>query len=240
MPRRLLVVLAAALAVGPARAQDAPPDTTLPPETEPIDVKVLRAVYDVEAVPFELAMRGVNLSAYPVYWGASPGLWAGTLLTGSSTRPALRMTLAQAGNFGLTYALKNIVQRPRPYAALDDVDARDRGHQGDEVFDPHSFPSGHTSSAFVIATSLSLSYQQWYVIAPAYVWATAMGLTRVWHGVHYPSDVLIGAGIGTASAFAVHLLLPIVAPRGDDGDLATSASPPLPVTPLPVTIVIPL
>ena len=233
-PTLSLLGLAICLA-SPTLAQDAPRDTTLPPETEPIDVKVLRTIYDVEAVPFELAMRGVNVSAYPVYWGIAPSLWAGTLLTGSSTRPALRMTLAQGANFGTTYALKNIIQRPRPYVALDDIDARDRGHQGDDVFDPHSFPSGHTSSAFVIATSLSLSYQEWYVTVPAYTWATLMGFTRAWHGVHYPSDILVGAGIGTASAFAVHLLLPILYPNDDDDDLDLGAD-----AGVPIAIVIPL
>ena len=234
MIRSLLLVGLVAGAAGSAFAQEAPPDTTLPPETEPIDVKVLRTVYNVDVVPFELTMRGVNASAYPIYFGVSPALWAGTLLTESSTRPALRMTLAQGVNFGTTYALKNIVQRPRPYAALDDIAARDRGHQGDDVFDPHSFPSGHTSSAFVIATSLSLSYQEWYVTVPAYTWATLMGLTRAWHGVHYPSDIVVGAGIGTASAFATHLLLPLVLASGDDGpDLGADAG-------VPITIVIPL
>ncbi len=102
----------------PLLAQDAPRDTTLPPETEPIDVKVLRTVYDVEAVPFELTMRGVNASAYPIYLGAAPALLAGTSLTDSDTRPVLLLAASQFANFGTTFALKNIVQRPRPYAAL--------------------------------------------------------------------------------------------------------------------------
>ena len=237
MTRRMLSLLGLVLGLASsplAHAQDAPRDTTRPPETEPIDVKVLRTIYDVDAVPFELAMRGVNASAYPIYLGAAPALWIGTLATGQDTRPALDLTLSQGANFGLTYALKNIVQRPRPYASLSDIAARDRGHQGDEVFDPHSFPSGHTSSAFVIATSLSLSYPEWYVIAPAYTWATAMGLTRAWHGVHYPSDILVGAGIGTASAFAVHFLVPIVLPTDDEDDpLGSQAG-------VPITLVIPL
>ncbi|GAB5534438.1 MAG: hypothetical protein Rubg2KO_06870 [Rubricoccaceae bacterium] len=234
MVRRLFLFAALLCVASSLHAQDAPRDTTRPPETEPIDVMVLRSVYDVEAVPFELAMRGVNISAYPVYLGAAPALWAGTLLTDADTRPALLLTAAQAANFGTTFALKNIVQRPRPYVALTDIDARDGAHQGDDVFDPHSFPSGHTSSAFVIATSLSLSYPEWYVIVPSMTWATAMGLTRIWHGVHYPSDVLVGAGIGAGSAMATHLLFPLVFPRdGDDPDSTVGAG-------VPITLVIPL
>ena len=219
----LIVVLSAPLA-----AQDAPRDTTLPPDTERIDVRVLRTVYDIEAAPFELTMRAVNLSAYPVYWGASPAMWIGALATGADTRPALEMTLTQGANFATTYALKRLISRPRPYAALDDIVARDRGHQGDEIFDPYSFPSGHTSSAFAIATSLSLSYPEWYVVVPSVTWASLMGATRVWHGVHYPSDVLVGAGIGAGTAFAVYLLTPLVTGgRSDDEGAPAAAARPL-------------
>jgi membrane-associated phospholipid phosphatase len=231
---RCLVLLILIVSASRGQAQDAPRDTTRPPETERIDVKVLRSVYDIEAVPFELAMRGVNASAYPIYLAAAPSLWVGTRVAGADARPALLLALSQVGNFGTTFALKNIVNRPRPYASLSDIDPRDRGHQGDEVFDPHSFPSGHTSSAFVIATSLSLSYPEWYVIVPSMTWATAMGLARVWHGVHYPSDVLVGAGIGAGSAMATHLVLPLIFP-GTGKDAGSTAQ-----VGIPITLVIPL
>ena len=64
-----------------------------------------------------------------------------------------------------------------------------------------SFPSGHTSSAFAAATSLSLMYPKWYVIAPSLLWASAVGYSRMELGVHYPSDVLAGAIIGAGSAW---------------------------------------
>jgi undecaprenyl-diphosphatase len=65
------------------------------------------------------------------------------------------------------------------------------------------------------------------VIAPAAVWASAMGVARVWHGVHYPSDVAVGAAIGIASGAAVHFLMPDV--FGDE-DVAA----------VPVQFVVPL
>ena len=67
-----------------------------------------------------------------------------------------------------------------------------------------SFPSGHTSAAFCISTSLALRYRKWYVIAPAYVYAVSVGWARMYQGVHYPSDVLTGALIGTASAWLTY------------------------------------
>jgi len=64
-----------------------------------------------------------------------------------------------------------------------------------------SFPSGHTSEAFSTATALSLKYPEWYIIAPAYLWAGSVGYSRMNLGVHYPTDVLAGALLGTGTAF---------------------------------------
>jgi len=55
-----------------------------------------------------------------------------------------------------------------------------------------SFPSGHTTAAFETATSLSLNFPKWYVIIPAYTWAGAVGYSRLYLGVHYPSDIAAG------------------------------------------------
>ena len=62
-------------------------------------------------------------------------------------------------------------------------------------------PSGHTSTAFATATSLSLAYPKWYVVAPSFIWAGTIGYSRMHLGVHYPSDVVVGALVGSGSAF---------------------------------------
>jgi undecaprenyl-diphosphatase len=48
---------------------------------------------------------------------------------------------------------------------------------------------------------LALRYRKWYVIAPAYVFASSVGWARMYQGVHYPSDVVAGALVGAASAW---------------------------------------
>jgi len=65
----------------------------------------------------------------------------------------------------------------------------------------YSFPSGHTADAFSLATSVTLAYPKWYVIVPAFAWAGAVGYSRMDLGVHYPSDVLMGAVTGAGSAY---------------------------------------
>ena len=65
-----------------------------------------------------------------------------------------------------------------------------------------SFPSGHTAAAFSLATSLSIRYPKWYVIAPSAFWACSVGFSRMNEGVHYPSDVAAGAVIGAGCAVA--------------------------------------
>jgi membrane-associated phospholipid phosphatase len=65
----------------------------------------------------------------------------------------------------------------------------------------YSFPSGHTSLAFATAASLSIQFKKWYVIVPAYLWAASVGYSRIYLGVHYPSDVITGAAVGIASAY---------------------------------------
>jgi len=99
-----------------------------------------------------------------------------------------------------TYSLKKLVKRPRPYTT----------YPNDIIpFDTEtslSFPSGHTSLAFTTATALSLKYPKWYVIAPSYFWACSVGYSRMNLGMHYPSDVLAGAVIGSGSAYVTYLI----------------------------------
>jgi membrane-associated phospholipid phosphatase len=101
----------------------------------------------------------------------------------------------------ITLGLKYSVNRPRPFVTYTDIFQKD-AHIG-----PYSFPSGHTSSAFALATSVSLCYPKWYVIAPAVLWACTVGYSRMYLGVHYPTDVAIGAIIGSASALLSHWII---------------------------------
>ena len=94
----------------------------------------------------------------------------------------------------VAYGMKYLVDRERPYERYPD-----RVHPYSHESSP-SFPSGHTASAFALATSLCIKYPKWYVIAPSALWACSVGVSRMNEGVHYPSDVLAGAAIGAGCA----------------------------------------
>lgn len=111
-------------------------------------------------------------------------------------KDAVYVGTSVAGAFVVTYGMKYLVDRQRPYDCYPD-----RVHAYSHESSP-SFPSGHTATAFALATSLSVRYPKWYVIAPSALWACSVGVSRMNEGVHYPSDVLAGAAIGAGCAVA--------------------------------------
>jgi undecaprenyl-diphosphatase len=92
----------------------------------------------------------------------------------------------------LYFALKNSLRRQRPQEAV-------RGFTSlITASDQFSFPSGHSSAAFLLATSLVLVYG--WPVAIVYLWAFAVAFSRILLGVHFPGDTLAGAVMGISIA----------------------------------------
>ena len=92
----------------------------------------------------------------------------------------------------LYHLLKQSLKRDRPCERIVDVEFRVRPP------DRFSFPSGHTTSAFLMMTLLAGFFPALKI--PALLWATTVGFARVYLGVHYPTDVLAGAILGIITA----------------------------------------
>lgn len=103
------------------------------------------------------------------------------------------LAIAVLANNIITFSLKNILNEERP--------------NGED----YSFPSGHTSNAFVMATVLHHEFKDTHTILAfsGFLFATTTGVFRVLNNVHWVSDVLVGAGIGILVTDLVYRFEPL-------------------------------
>lgn len=105
------------------------------------------------------------------------------------------MSLAQV----LVQILKKTLTRERPYNSLKDINTFDI------VLKDYSFPSGHTTAAFITAIHLAIYVPQ--LAALFLIVAAAVGISRIYLAVHYPSDVLVGFIIAVGTSIISHSYL---------------------------------
>ncbi len=165
-----------------------------------LDLTLFRAINDLAGSSRFLDYVAIFFAEYSQY------LWV-VVLAGFFDIPSKRLsehrdmvTLALVAALTARFAIKPLIAffyaRPRPFEALSGV------HQLIPLIggSGYSFPSGHTLFFFAIATVLIRFNRRAGTIA--FIAATLMTLSRIYAGVHYPSDVLAGAIIGIVVGLA--------------------------------------
>jgi len=181
IPKAWLIIISCTICINQVKAQN-------------WDIKILEQINPT--TPNEKVWKTISSTTYPLAIIPSITL----LTTGYIKKDKLiqKKGWSAAGaliiNTALVTGLKYTIDRKRPYEAYPHLIFPDEYIQG------HSFPSGHVSTAFATATSLTLTCKKWYIVIPAYTWATSVAYARMYVGQHYPTDVLAGALIGTGSA----------------------------------------
>ena len=164
-----------------------------------LDIDLLKKINVNRNTAFDPAVKSITNTAVPLSIATPVVVYTIGLIQKDSLikQKALFIGETFLASAFVTIASKSIFKRDRPYVTHSSI-------QPLSVEGSYSMPSAHTSSAFATATSLSMAYPKWYVVVPSFVWASSVGYSRMHLGVHYPSDVPVGALVGSGSAVLMH------------------------------------
>lgn len=183
MQRLTLALAATAVVATPAQAA---------PYLSDYEIGVVRTINSAGSPVLDAPMGMLSHTGFVI---AAPLAMAVASNPGSVAAPLL--VLASEGlAYGAQAAIKPLFKWPRPYATYPDL----KTPNGKMEDDPYSFPSGHAAVSFAAATALA--DQNPGLALPAYGLAALISYSRMYNGLHYPSDLLAGAlvGIGVGKA----------------------------------------
>jgi undecaprenyl-diphosphatase len=166
-----------------------------------VDVALYRAVADTPSPALDRRLTQLsNAANYSALWlGIAAGLAA---FGGPRRQRAAALGVASIGLTSLTAnaVVKPLLIRKRP----DRIAARVPQARHVRMPTSTSFPSGHAASAFAFATVVG--HELPATAVPLRLLALGVAYSRVYTGVHYPGDVIVGSLIGTACGVVVRRL----------------------------------
>lgn len=164
-----------------------------------VDIDVLKKININRNTSLDGTFKSISQSAVPISVATPILIYTLGMINNDSVAKQKALFIGETflASAFITVVSKKIIKTDRPYDTYTMI-------QPVVSEASYSMPSGHTSTAFATATSLSLAYPKWYVVAPSFVWAGAIGYSRMHLGVHYPSDVLAGALVGSGSAYLTY------------------------------------
>lgn len=166
-----------------------------------LDVDLLKKININRNTDLDLTFKTITNSAVPISIATPVVIYSIGLIQKDSLMKQKALFIGESflASALITTVLKDVIRRERPYVKHLEI-------QPLSLEGSYSMPSGHTSTAFATATSLSMAYPKWYVVVPSFVWASSVGYSRMHLGVHYPSDVFIGAIVGSSSVYVTRKL----------------------------------
>jgi membrane-associated phospholipid phosphatase len=165
-------------------------------QAQNVDIDILKKINLNRNTSLDGTFKSISQSAVPISVATPLLIYSLGIINNDSVAKQKALFIGETFLVSafITVVSKKIIKTNRPYETYP-------------ILHPvvteasYAMPSGHTSTAFATATSLSLAYPKWYVVAPSFIWAGTIGYSRMHLGVHYPSDVVVGALVGSGSAF---------------------------------------
>lgn len=169
-------------------------------DAQSFDVRVTKSINNIDSYSFS---RFISKSDEILCVAIPVGLIGYGLLTDNESvfYEGVSAGLAVGMSAAIMWGSKRLIKRDRPFITHPD----DIFNYTKKKVNGYSFPSGHTSTAFALATSLTLIHSKWYVAVPSYLFATSVAYSRMNLGVHYFYDVLAGSLLGAGCAYLAHI-----------------------------------
>ncbi|HUR82837.1 MAG TPA: phosphatase PAP2 family protein [Thermoanaerobaculia bacterium] len=168
-------------------------DNVVDGDADKYDIAIMEAVHRIDNLPMNGTMNAVTQLGSHVAIGTAAGLTALMMLRKKRTHDAWTLVVSTTGAMAINTILKNIFRRQRPIEMARRI----------KLPKSHSFPSGHSllsAATYPIVAHHLVENQSLPVQAVAHSLAgmiiISVGFSRVYFGVHFPSDVLGGFAAG--------------------------------------------